>query len=105
MIEGIVEITLIVLVIILNGLLAATYSALVNSHPSQLSQLREAGQMGANLASEVAEEASELILSMRIARGFTRLVALGSVLLFFASFYVGAEGINFLTFMGILLAA
>jgi len=105
MIESILQVIFILLIFILNGLLAATYSALVHSHPSHLSQLREVGQMGAILASEIAEEATELILSMRIARAITRLITLGSILLLSASIYLGAEGIQFLPFMAILLVA
>jgi putative hemolysin len=105
MIDPIAEIIMIVVVIILNGLLAASYSALVNSHPSQLSKLREAGQFGADLAFDVAEQATELILSMRIARGLTRLVALGSVIFSTASVFVRAGDVDILSFTGILLAA
>jgi putative hemolysin len=105
MIDPIAEIIMIVVVIILNGLLAASYSALVNSHPSQLSKLREAGQFGADLAFDVAEQATELILSMRIARGLTRLVALGSVIFSTASVFVRAGDVDILCFTGILLAA
>jgi putative hemolysin len=105
MIDPIAEIITIVVVLILNGLLAASYSALVNSHPSQLLKLREAGQFGADLAFDVAEQATELILSMRIARGLTRLVALGSVVFSTASTYVQSGGVDILSFMGILLGA
>jgi putative hemolysin len=105
MIDLIVEIILIVIVTIINGLLAASYSALVNSHPSQLSKLREVGQFGADLASRVAEEATELILSMRIARGITRLVALGSVIFATAPVYIEGGEISILRFTGIFLTA
>jgi putative hemolysin len=105
MIEPIAEIITIVVVTILNGLLAASYSALVNSHPSQLSKLREEGQFGADLAFNVAEQATELILSMRIARGVTRLVALGSVVFSTTSIYIQGGDMDILSFTGILLGA
>ncbi len=105
MIDLLAEIILIIIAIIINGLLAASYSALVNSHPSQLSKLRESGQFGADLASKVAEEASELILSMRIARGIIRLIALGTVIFSTAQAYIEGGEVDFLRFIGILLAA
>jgi putative hemolysin len=103
MIDLTIEIVVIVVVTILNGLLAASYSALVNSHPSQLDKLREVGQFGADTAFKVAQEATELILSMRIARGLTRLIVLGSVVFSTAPFYVVSGEVNFLSFAGILL--
>jgi len=103
--DPIAEIIVIVGVILLNGLLAASYSALVNSHPSQLSKLRETGQFGADLAFKIAQEATELILSMRIARGLTRLVALGTIVFSTASITIQEGGVDFLLFTGIILAA
>jgi putative hemolysin len=105
MTDPIADLITIVIVFILNGLLAASYSALVNSHPSELVKLREAGQFGANLAFKVAEQATELILSMRIARGLTRLVALGAVILSTSPTYIKGSGVNLLSLTGILLGA
>jgi putative hemolysin len=99
------EIIVMVVFFILNGLLTASYSGLVNSHPAQLLKLREEGQFGAALASEISQQATELILSMRIARGFIRLITLGSIMFSTSSLYLPGTEVDFLRFFGIVLAA
>lgn len=105
MIDGMSGIVVFVVAFILNGSLAASYSALVNSHHSQLMALRDVGQFGAKLAYEVSEDATDLILSMRIARGFTRLLAIGLALFSTAPYYVRGEGVDLLAFTGILFGS
>ena len=90
---------------ILNGLLAASYNALVNSHPSQLIKFQDEGQTGAQLAFDVAEEATELILSMRIVRGFVRLISIGLALFSLSSLYVVENGLNLPAFAAVLLGS
>ena len=90
---------------ILNGLLAASYNALVNSHPSQLIKFQDEGQTGAQLAFDVAEEATELILSMRIVRGFVRLISIGLALFSLSSLYVVENGVNLPAFAAVLLGS
>ncbi len=90
---------------ILNGLLAASYNALVNSHPSQLAKFQDEGQTGAQLAFNVAEEATELILSMRIVRGFVRLISIGLALFSLSSRYVLENGVNLPAFAVVLLSS
>jgi len=92
-------------VVVIDGLLAASYSALVNSHPSQLSTLKEFGQFGARLALEVAEDAIPLIQSMRIGRGIARIVALGLAIFSTSSYYLGSEGIDFILFFVVILSS
>jgi putative hemolysin len=90
---------------ILNGLLAASYNALVNSHPSQLAKFQDEDQTGAQLAFNVAEEATELILSMRIVRGFMRLISIGLALFSLSSLYVVENGLNLPAFAAVLLGS
>jgi len=58
------------------GLLAAVNSAMVNSHPAKLKSMQEAGHPGSKMAFNTASDATRLILSMRLARGLVRLLAL-----------------------------
>jgi CBS domain containing-hemolysin-like protein len=96
---------LFIIVLLIDGLLAASYSALVNSHPSQLARLRDVGQFGAGLALEVAEDATPLIQSMRIGRGVTRITALGLAMFSAAPYYIKGQGVDFLLFVAFILAA
>ena len=96
---------LFVVVAFLDGLLAASYIALVNSHPSQLARLKETGQFGARLAQEVAEDATPLIQSMRIARGIARIVALGLAIFSTSSYYLRSEGIDTILFSSVILGS
>jgi CBS domain containing-hemolysin-like protein len=105
MMDEILGIILFAVAFIINGLLAASYSALVNSHPSQLSKLRDEGQVGARLAFNVAEEATELIQSMRIARGFMRLVSVGLALISFTSLFIIEGAVRLPAFAAILLGS
>jgi CBS domain containing-hemolysin-like protein len=93
------------LVSILDGLLAASYSALVNSHPSQLAKLKEIGQFGSRLAFEVAEDATPLIQSMRISRGITRIAALGLAIYAGSGYYITSAGVDPLVFLGVVFGS
>ncbi len=103
MIDIVIGAILLGLTMILNGLLAASNSAFLNSHPLQLRQQQEQSQMGATLAIEIAQEATPLILSMRIARGFCRFLTLGLAMVVFSPWYFGLEGINEIAFLGFFL--
>jgi putative hemolysin len=89
----------------IDGLFAATYSSLVNSHPSRLARLKELGQSGARLAFEVAEDATPLIKSMRIGRGITRIVTLGLAMFSASSYYIRGDGLDPLSFSIVILCA
>jgi putative hemolysin len=104
-IETILGLSILVVFLILNGLLSATYSAMVNSRNSELEKLHEAGQFGAKRAREIAEDATRLILTMRIARGLIRLVALGLVLFSLSTFFVRDAGVDIVLFFGILIGS
>ncbi len=58
-----------------NGLLAAAGSALKNSHPTRLRQMEEEGVRGAAAAARVASQATRLLVSLRVAHGALRLLA------------------------------
>lgn len=79
-----------------NGLLAATSSAFVNSHPKRLQEEKERGRFGAALAEQVAEDSTTLILSMRIMRGFLRIITIGFAALSFSDYFIKAGALDFL---------
>lgn len=105
MMDEISGIVLFAVAFILNGLLTASYNALVNSHPSQLAKLQDEGRAGAQLAYNVAEEATDLILSMRFARGFIRLLCTGLALFSFSYVYIVDDGVNLPAFAILLLGS
>jgi CBS domain containing-hemolysin-like protein len=77
MIDPIVGVTLLVLLLIAETVLAGARSALVNSRPAKLQRLEQEGAIGSALATRLAEESSSLLLSLRIAIGVIRLLAIG----------------------------
>lgn len=79
-----------------NGLLAATSSAFVNSHPKRLQEEKERGRFGAALAEQVAEDSTTLILSMRIMRGFLRIITIGFAALSVSDYFIKAGALDFL---------
>lgn len=72
------------ILVLLNGLLAAAGSALKNSHPARLAQMEEEGIRGAATAARVASQATRLLVSLRVAHGALRLVAFAVALFTFA---------------------
>jgi CBS domain containing-hemolysin-like protein len=72
------------ILVVLNGLLAAAGSALKNSHPSRLKQMEQEGYRGAATAGRVASQATRLIVSLRVGHGGLRLLAFIVVLVSFA---------------------
>lgn len=86
-----------------DGLLAATSSAFVNSHPKRLQEEKIRGRFGAALAEQVADDSTTLILSMRIMRGFLRILTIGFVTLSFSDFFIEAGELDFLALSIMLL--
>jgi CBS domain containing-hemolysin-like protein len=86
-----------------DGLLAATSSAFVNSHPKRLQEEKIRGRFGAALAEQVADDSTTLILSMRIMRGFLRILTIGFVTLAFSDFFIEAGELDFLALSIMLL--
>ncbi len=70
-------------VLILDVFLASARSAFVNSRLSQLKTYEEEGLPRAGLAARVLSEAHRLILAMRIALTFTRILVIGVALITF----------------------
>jgi putative hemolysin len=68
---------LLVGVVALNGLLAATRNALVNSRLSQLKDAAQKGDRRAESAASVVSNATELLMGFRLAQGLTRLLTYG----------------------------
>ena len=72
------------LLLLLNSLLAASRSALVNASKPRLRQMREARVSGADLAARVAEDATPLIATVRLAQTFCRFFMAALAALLFA---------------------
>lgn len=72
------------LLLLLNSVLAASRSALVNASKPRLRQMREAGVSGANLAARVAEDSTPLIATVRLAQTFCRFFVAALAALLFA---------------------
>jgi putative hemolysin len=66
-----------VLVVVLDGLVAAARHALVNTHPPVLQDLEERGVIGATLARRISTEASRLLFATGAAGTGLHLVVLG----------------------------
>ncbi len=79
--SGLIALTLLFL---LNGLLAASRSALVNASRPRLRQMREAGVGGAALAARVAEDSTPLIATVRMAQTLCRFFIAALAALLFA---------------------
>src|SRR5262245_45227821 len=69
--------------LLLNGLLSAARSALVNAPKAQLRQMAEQGVAGAALAAHVAEDATPLIATIRLGQTVCRFFAAGLAALLF----------------------
>lgn len=91
--------------LILDGLLAASNSAFLNSHPAQLKKQQEEGRSGATLAMEIAQEATPLISSMRLAKGLIRFLALGLAMYVFSPLYLSLGQVDEGAFIGFFLAS
>lgn len=87
----------------LNVLLAAAGNAFVNSHPSRLREEEQKGRFGASLAVRVAEDSTTIILSMRVMRGFLRIITIGFAILTFSDLFIIDGSLNFLILGGTLL--
>ena len=92
MIDPIVGVTVLVLLLIVEAVLAGARSALVNSRPANLQRLEEDGASGSTLASRIAEDSSSLLLSLRISLGVVRLLAVGIAAAAYLSFTSGLLG-------------
>jgi len=92
MIDPIVGVTVLVLLLIVEAVLAGARSALVNSRPANLQRLEEDGASGSTLASRIAEDSSSLLLSLRISLGVVRLLAIGIAAAAYLSFTSGLLG-------------
>ncbi len=77
MIEPIVGVTLLLLLLVVEAVLAAARSALVNSRPANLLHLEQERATGSALAARIAEDSSSLLLSLRIALAIVRLLTIG----------------------------
>ncbi len=97
--------SLLTLVLLLNGLLAAAGSALRNSQPAQLSLLEEEGATGARLAARVASQATRLILSVRIGQSLLRLIGVGLALAVAYPILEANGGVAYITLVAVLAAA
>ncbi|MBL8058150.1 MAG: HlyC/CorC family transporter [Anaerolineales bacterium] len=78
-------ILLIVALLFANSFLAAARSALVNASRGRLRQMAEAGDTGARLAVRVAEDATLLLATLRLAQTFCRFGISGLVALLLAA--------------------
>ncbi len=83
MIERTLGISLLVIGVLFEVLFSVSRSAFVNSRLSQLKSLEESGARRAALAASVLSEARRLILSLRIAQAFARLLLITLALLTF----------------------
>lgn len=72
------------ILLLLNGLLSAARSALVNASKAQLRQMAEQGVAGATLAAQVAEDATPLIATIRLGQTVCRFFAAGLAAVLFA---------------------
>ncbi|MFV1858064.1 MAG: hemolysin family protein [Anaerolineales bacterium] len=77
MIEPVVGLTLLLLLLIAEAVLAAARSALVNSRPANLQRLVEEGAAGSAVAGRIVADSSSLILSLRMALAIIRLLTIG----------------------------
>ena len=92
MIEPIIGIALLVTVLIVETALAAARSALVNSRPASLQPLVEERRSGSAIAERIAEDSPRLLLSLRIALGIVRLLAIGLAATTYLGFSSGLLG-------------
>ncbi len=74
---------LLILLLLVNGGLAAARSAFVGASRPRLRQMAEAGRPGAGLAARVAEDATPLIATIRLVQTISRFIAAGLIALLF----------------------
>ncbi|NIM92847.1 MAG: DUF21 domain-containing protein [Anaerolineales bacterium] len=101
--ENIATAILLIVAIILDGLLAMSDSAFKNSHRNEVHKREEADQLGAKLASRIVEDSSQLILTMRVARGLLRLVSVSFALITLSSLYLVNGEVDLLNFVLVLM--
>ncbi len=92
MINPIVGVTLLVLLLIAEMVVAAARSALVNSRPTTLQRLEKEGVTGSARAARITQDSSSLLLSLRITLGVIRLLAIGVAAGTYLSFASGLPG-------------
>ena len=92
MIEPVVGFALLLTVIIAETALAAARSALVYSRPASLQRLVEERRSGSALAERIAEDSHRLLLSLTIALGIVRLLAIGLAATTYLGFSSGLLG-------------
>ncbi len=106
MINPIVSITVLVLLLTAETLLAAARSALVNSRPTTLQHLDQEGATGSARAARINKDSPSLLLSLRIALGVIRLLAIGVAAATYLSFADGLLGFALtLAATGLLMSA
>ena len=106
MINPIVSITLLVLLLIAETVFAAARNALVNSRPATLQRLEQEGVRGSARAARIAQDSSSSLLSLRIALGVIRLLAIGVAAATYLSFADGLLGFALtLAAIGLVMSA
>ena len=106
MINPIVSITLLVLLLIAETVFAAARNALVNSRPATLQRLEQEGVRGSARAARIAQDSSSSLLSLRIALGVVRLLAIGVAAATYLSFADGLLGFALtLAAIGLVMSA
>ena len=86
---------IIVLLLAANSGLAAARAALINASKSRLRQMKDEGRGGAALAVRVAEDATSLLATVRLAQTFCRFSVAGLVVLLFEPALAGwLRGLN-----------
>ncbi len=96
---------ILLVVLLLDVLLAAARSAFVNCRISQLRTMMDEDVKGAELALEIATEATRLILSLRIGLSIVRIFGIGVPLILLSPLYVIGEGVSILGFTLVLIGA
>ncbi len=92
MIDPIIGVTLLAFLLIAEAVLAGARSALVNSRPAVLQRLEQEGASGSARAARLAENSSNLLLSLRIALGINRLLVIGVAAAAYLGFASGLLG-------------
>lgn len=100
-----VGILILLVVLLLDVLLAAARSAFVNCRISQLRTMMDEDVRGAELALRIANEATRLILSLRIGLSVVRIFGIGVPLILLSPLYVTGEGVSILGFTLVLIGA
>ncbi len=96
---------ILILLLLLDLLVAATASALKNAHPARLKQLEQEGSDGAALAGRVSSQATRLLLALRFSQGLLQVLTLGFVLVVYLTLSGRLTAASPLGLAGILLGA